>query len=258
MKRHEWISSENRQLSAMIHVDSYTVNQTPVIICCHGFTSEKIGSNQLMLNIARAITAAGLIALRFDFSGSGESDGEFATDTVISKWRQDLANVVNWVRNRPEFEGLPVYLLGHSLGGLIVLSHHDDAIAGRVVLAPVVHPVDNFRNEILGPELWNQSLSGKDVANFLGKGFTIGPDFVADLVRNQYEPLHQLDRLGAPLLVVHGQQDAVVPPAGSQELYRQYSGEKEIAFLAADHVFTGRHSEVTALVTNWLRRWQAA
>lgn len=251
MKKHEWIISEDHRLSAMIHVNSYTMYQTPIVICCHGFTSEKIGSNQLMLNLAKTITAAGLIALRFDFTGSGESEGEFATDTVVSKWRQDLIHVVNWVRSRPEFEGLPVYLLGHSLGGLIVLSHQDSPIAGRIVLAPVVHPVDNFRN-ILGPALWQQSLAGKDVANFLGKGFTIGPNFVADLVENQYEPLRRISELSAPLLVVHGSQDLVVPPVGSEELYRQYNGAKELAVIEADHVFTGKHGEVSGLVSGWL------
>ena len=252
MKQHEWIISQNRKLSAMIHANSFTVTQTPIVICCHGFTSDKIGSNQLTLQLAKAIAAAGLIAVRFDFTGSGESDGEFAADTTIKNWQEDLRNVVDWVRSVPEFEGLPIYLLGHSLGGLIALSHDDAGIAGRVALAPVTRPVDNFQNIILGPDLWQQSLQGQTVANFLGKGFSLEPNFVKDLVENRYDPLPQLRLQRSPLLIIHGNQDIVVPPAGSELIYDQYSGEKELVRMEADHVFTGQHEQLTALVTGWL------
>lgn len=252
MKQHEWIVSQNRKLSAMIHAHSFTVTQTPVVICCHGFTSDKIGSNQLNLQLANAIAAAGMIAVRFDFTGSGESEGDFAADTTIKNWQEDLRSVVNWVKNVPEFEGLPVYLAGHSLGGLIVLRHEDAGIAGRVVLAPVTQPVENFRDIILGPDLWQRALQGQTVANFLGKGFRLSPNFVQDLLENRYELLPQLGRQCSPLLIIHGTQDVVVPPAGSEVIYDYYRGRKEMIRLEADHVFTGRHEELTDLVTRWL------
>lgn len=260
MKQHEWILSQGRKLSAMIQAHSFTVTQTPVVICCHGFTSEKVGSNQLMLHVANAIEAAGLIAVRFDFTGSGESDGNFADDTMIKNWQEDLHNVIQWVKALPEFEGLPIYLLGHSLGGLLVL-HHDDAeqaIAGRVALAPVTQPIENFQNIILGPELWQRSLAGETIANFLGKGFSLSPNFVNDLLANHYDPLHKSQSYHTPLLIVHGDQDIVVPPQGSDSLYERYQGEKEIARMQADHVFTGKHAELTALITRWLTKQKEA
>lgn len=257
MKKHEWIVSQHRKLSAMIQTHSFTVTQTPVVICCHGFTSEKVGTNQLMLHIANAIEAAGLIAIRFDFSGSGESDGEFATDTTIKNWQTDLRNVIAWVKSLPEFEGLPIYLLGHSLGGLIVLSQEDSAIAGRVALAPVTQPVQNFQNIIFGPDLWQSSLNGRTIANFLGKGFSISPNFVNDLIENRYDILSQTTLHGMPLFIVHGLQDTVVPPSGSEILYDNYKGDKEIIRMKADHVFTGKHDELTALVTGWLTKQQS-
>jgi len=254
MKQHAWVASQNRNLSVMFHVDEGRAQQTAVVICCHGFTSDKIGTNQLMLNIAKSIEAAGIIAVRFDFSGSGESDGEFALDTIISGWLKDIHNVVDWVKKQPAFAGLPIYLLGHSLGGLIVLSYDDSSIAGRVALAPVVQPIENFRDIILGQELWQQSLQGKDVANFLNKGFRISPNFVNDLLANSYEPVKKAQSYQTPLLIVHGNQDVVVPPAGSEELYRQYKSEKQLHVIEADHVFAGRHGELTSLVVEWLKK----
>lgn len=253
MKQHEWILSQGRKLSAMIHVNSFTVTQTPIVICCHGFTSEKIGANQLMLHVANAIEAAGFIAVRFDFTGSGESDGEFAVDTTIKNWQADLRNVIDWVKNLPEFDGLPIYLLGHSLGGLIVLSHEDQAIAGRVALAPVTQPIENFRNIILGPDLWQRSLQGETVSNFLGKGFSLTPNFVNDLLENRYDPLARTRHHRSPLLLIHGSQDIVVPPSGSEILYDSYRGKKELIRMQADHVFTGKHAELTSQVSRWLK-----
>lgn len=257
MKQHEWIISQGRKLSAMVQAHNFTVTQTPVVICCHGFTSEKVGSNQLMLHVANAIETAGLIAVRFDFTGSGESEGDFVQDTTVKNWREDLHNIIHWVKNVPEFEGLPVYLLGHSLGGLIVLSHDDHDIAGRIALAPVTQPIENFRDIILGAELWQSSLSGEIVANFLGKGFSLSSNFVNDLLENRYDPLSQIQSHRSPLLIVHGRQDIVVPPAGSETLYDRYRGEKEIVRTEADHVFTGKHTELTAIITEWLLKQKA-
>ena len=79
MKEHIWISSRGLRLSAMLHQPAEVRRYTPLIICCHGFTGDKVGANQLTLNLAKKLAQAGYNALRFDFLGSGDSEGEFAT-----------------------------------------------------------------------------------------------------------------------------------------------------------------------------------
>lgn len=254
MKQHVWVDSQNRKLSVVVHINEEQEKQKAIVVCCHGFTSDKIGTNQLMLNVAKAIAAAGIITVRFDFSGSGESEGEFADDTIVSGWLEDVGNVFHWIKGEPRFSGLPVYLLGHSLGGLIALSYDDAAIAGRLVLAPVVKPIDNFRDIILGPELWQRSVQGETVANFLNKGFSLSPRFARELLEKRYEPLVKAQFYQTPLFIVHGDEDAVVPLAGSQELYFRYKCEKQLEIIPADHVFAGRHTELTSLLVGWLEK----
>ena len=178
--------------------------------------------------------------------------GVFAVDTTVAGWREDLSVVIAWVRQ--EFAGSPLYLLGHSLGGLVVLCETDPKVVGRVVLAPVVWPLANFSDIILGPELWAKALKGERVANFYGKGFALEPSFVADLVATDYKPLAAVNKYGAPLLVVHGTADVAVSLAGSQELYAAYAGPKELALLASDHVFTGYHEKLGTVVVEWLNK----
>ena len=73
MKRHEWIVGKGKKLSAMIHTPALSEAGAPVVVFCHGFTGDKVGANQLMLNLAKAMEVANLAAVRFDFTGSGDS-----------------------------------------------------------------------------------------------------------------------------------------------------------------------------------------
>jgi alpha/beta superfamily hydrolase len=250
MKRHEWIPSRGKNLAAMVHTPADAA--APVIICCHGFTGDKVGANQLMRDLAEILENAGFHAVRFDFAGSGESEGTFAADTTVTGWQEDLRSVAAWVGR--QFPGRPVYLLGHSLGGLVVLTAGVQA-AGLIAVAPVVHPIENFRDIILGPELWAKAARGERIANFYNKGFALDSGFVRDLAHGGYDPLAAVATLAAPLLIIHGTADAAVPRTGSEELSDACAASKEYAVLdAADHVFTGRHEDLGAVIVKWLKK----
>jgi alpha-beta hydrolase superfamily lysophospholipase len=257
LKEHQWIESRGKRLSVMIH-RAEGVEKAPVVVLCHGFTGDKVGVNQYILHLAKTIEAAGFTAVRFDFAGSGDSEGEFAEDTIVSGWNEDLRSVVSWISRQPEFKSLPIFLLGHSLGGCVILMYEDKEtpIAGRIALAPVMYPVDNFRDTIIGPELWEKALLGKTISNFYNKGFSLNKDFVCDLLEHSYSPLEKAKDYTAPLLIIHGSGDIAVPLKGSQQLYEEYGGEKELLLLEnADHVFTGHTRELQSLIVTWLETW---
>jgi len=259
MKEHFWILSRQRRLAAMLHMPQQCALNKPGFVFCHGFTGDKVGANQLMRNLAEGLEIAGSPSLRFDFAGSGDSEGSFAEDTTISGWRTDLLHVVEWLRKRTDWQGRPLFVLGHSLGGLIALLHSEKSgdIAGRVALAPVVHPIENFRDIILGKELWESSAAGNRVANFYGKGFALAPDFVEDLLANEYDPLKAAKGCKTPLLILHGSADVAVPLTGSAELHALYHGLKEFQTVeGADHVFAGRHAEIASRIADWALKYQ--
>lgn len=253
MKDHFWINSRHKRLSVMAHIPTKFYEGCPLVICCHGFTGDKIGFSQLTLNLANRLEQEGYGVVRFDYIGSGDSDGCFAEDTFVEGWKEDLNNVVGWVRNQPQFRLSPIVLYGHSLGGLVVLTHQDEVgIVGRMVFAPVVRPVENFRDIILGRELWQQLLAGRSIANFFGKGFKLNSQFVKDLAENNYSPLSCAARLTAPILIIHGKSDVVVPIQGSVDLFDRYQGVKEIKKIDTDHVATGGQDALQSEVVSWL------
>lgn len=254
MKDHVWIPSRGKWLSAMLHLPDESIKNTPIVICCHGFTGDKIGANQLTLNLARTLESAGYIAVRYDALGSGDSEGDFSSDTVVAGWQEDLSNVLSWVKQQPRFSASPIILYGHSLGGLVVLTQNspDYDIAGRIVFAPVVHPISNFRDVILGPDLWSKSLAGETIANFFAKGFKLEGQFVKDLVEKDYDPIAAAAQLETPLLIIHGLNDVAVPIQGSIELFQNYNGPKFFQKPKSDHVATGNCEVIAKLVLDWL------
>ncbi|MBP2667342.1 MAG: exosortase system-associated hydrolase 1 [Firmicutes bacterium] len=253
MKDHFWIPSRGKRLSAMLHMPDEVNKDTPIIVCCHGFTGDKIGANQLTLNLAKELERSGYIVVRFDYLGSGDSDGDFPTDTIVTGWKEDLINVLAWVRNQSRFSASPLLLYGHSLGGLVALTHSatDQGIAARIVFAPVIYPIPNFQH-ILGAELWAQSVAGQPIANFFGKGFRLEGQFVKDLLENNYDPLGNAVQLKTPLLVIHGLEDVAVPIQGSIDLYEKYAGPKLFLKPQIDHVATGNYEVPPRLILEWL------
>lgn len=258
MVEHQWIWSRGKRLSAMVHTYPQQIKGTPVVICCHGFTGDKIGANQLTLHMASAIQQSGISVVRFDFAGSGESEGEFAEDTIVSGWQEDLRNVIDWVKHNTEFSDSPIILYGHSLGGLTILTTTtpwEKAIVGRIALAPVIYPVENFKQILLGQELWEKAMRGETVANFFNKGFTLHKGFfVKELLKQDYRPLENVMESTKPLLIVHGTGDEVVPIKGSEALYEVYQGDKTFHKLdGVDHVFTGNHLRLQVLLVEWIK-----
>lgn len=255
MKEHIWISSRKKRLSAMIHLPKNFKNGTPLIVCCHGFMGNKVGYNHLTLNLANFLERLGFGVFRFDFLGSGDSDGDFSTDTIVSGWQEDLVNVLEWVENQAEFSRSPIVLYGHSLGGLVVSSYPDDRrITARLLFAPVTEAIYNFRDIILGQELWNKSLAGEAIKNFYGYGFTLESQFVKDLTAQNYQPAENMSKLSTPLLIVHGTADIVVPLKGSQKLYENYKGTKDFVVTDFDHGALGNQEKLQKIIGDWLAK----
>lgn len=255
MKYHAWIESRGERLSAMVHHPEGQ-ERPPVVVFCHGFTGEKVGGNQFNLHVANAVEASGFAAVRFDFAGSGESEGEFAVDTTITGWQTDLHEVIHWVKEQPAYRESLLFLVGHSLGGSIVLLHQDPdpVIAGRIALAPAIHLEENFREIILGPNLWAASEAGETISHFYGKGYSLEPHFVRDLVLHKHAPLAASKQYTEPVLLIHGSDDPAVPVDGSRQFFREYAGPKELVVIdGADHGFSRHMPKLQETVVTWLR-----
>lgn len=126
---------KNHLIRGSLHI-SGSGRQAPWFIFCHGFTGQRMGPGYLFVKLSRALADAGFCSLRFDFFGSGESDGKFS-DMNVSTMENDLVTVISWIKKNQNPSG--IFLLGHSFGGMIAALCSKDA-NGVVLLSPVGNP----------------------------------------------------------------------------------------------------------------------
>jgi putative redox protein len=201
--------------------------------------------------IARALTRAGIAVLRFDFTGLGNSDGDFA-NTNFSSNLQDLLAAADFLRQTYE---APQLLIGHSLGGAAVL-----AMAGEVEEAKAVvtigaphraeHVMHNFAASV--DEITSQ---GEATVNLGGRAFRIRKQFLDDLETHSRADLGKLRKA---LLVMHAPLDEVVSIEEAEKIYREARHPKSFISLDdADHLLSRKADSeyVAATIASWASRY---
>lgn len=203
-------------------------------------------------NITRSLTDHGFGVLRFDFTGLGRSEGEFA-DSHFSANVDDLIAVHAFMKTNYK---APSLLVGHSLGGAAVIvagSQLEDVKAVATIGAPsnVQHTKKHFSHAIEDiPE------KGEIEVNIGGRPFKINNEFV-----NGFDQIDLLDvahKLRKPLLIMHAPFDETVPVKSAQELFIAAMHPKSFVSLdQADHLLTNRLDSMYAgdVIGSWVKRY---
>ena len=219
-------------------------------IFAHCFTCSK---NLLAVkNVSRSLTAAGFGVLRFDFTGLGESEGDFE-NTNFSGNVEDLLAAAEFLKN--EYEA-PSLLVGHSLGGAAVIMAAAKLESIKAV-ATINAPSDPAHvKQHLEQDLAKIEKEGKAQVNLSGRPFTIKKHFLDDLNK---QPLKQVVKaFGKALLVLHSPQDATVGIHNAEELYKAAHHPKSFVSLdGADHLLTEKKdSNYTGqVIAGWASRY---
>jgi alpha-beta hydrolase superfamily lysophospholipase len=206
------------------------------VVACHGLGASKNSEKYLLLG--REFPAAGLALCRFDFRGSGESDGTYAESTIASRI-EDLEALLDFLHGHPALTRR-FGLLGSSMGGFVALH----AAARRRPTMPVV--------------TWNSP------ATLRGLLRSSSPD-VAGLGSAFFEELERGSLADSPpgvafSLTIQAERDEVVPPSHGRTLFERAADPKELHVLKeADHRLTEmpHRLEAVALSLRWLSRYLA-
>jgi len=208
-----------------------------------------------VVNISRALSQARIAVLRFDFTGLGESEGEFA-DTTFSSNVGDLVAAAQYMER--EWEA-PAILIGHSLGGAAVLhaAHHIRACKAVATIAAPASPEHVKRH--LTSSLEEIETSGAAEVLLVGRPFTITKRFLDDL--GAQKMVEVIRGLGRALLVFHSPEDAIVGAENAARIYETAGVPKSfISLPGADHLLSRTEDSqyVGAIIAAWATRYLTA
>ena len=247
-EKFQFAGSEGQQLAAALDLPE----REPVAyaLFAHCFTC---GKDVLAARrIALALAAKDIAVLRFDFTGLGSSEGDFANSTFSS----NVADLVRAADHLRETREAPALLIGHSLGGAAILAaagRIPDARAVVTIAAPAdpAHVTGLFRDRI--EDIRTQ---GKVEVQLAGRPFHIRREFLDDIAEHNLVP--QVTRLHKALLIMHSPTDDTVSIDNATHIFVAARHPKSFVSLAgADHLLSGKRdaSYVADVIAAWAERY---
>lgn len=202
--------------------------------------------------IAKTLTEHGLAVLRFDFTGLGASEGDFA-NTNFSSNVGDLVAAADQMRASLE---PPALIIGHSLGGAAILAAAQQIAEARAVVtlcspADVAHVAHNFADQVD-----RIMTDGEAQVQLAGRPFTIKRQFIEDIRAAALEG--HVRRLGKALLVMHAPLDVSVGVENAARIFDWAKHPKSFVSLdGADHLISRREdAEYTGhVIAAWAARY---
>ncbi len=247
-ERFDFFNAAGERLAALL--DRPIEQPRAYALFAHCFTCGK--DIHAARRIAQGLTALGIAVLRFDFTGLGSSEGEFA-NTTFSSNVADLIAAAAELRRKKE---PPAILIGHSLGGTAVLAAAADVPEARAVVtigAPCdpAHVTGLFKHS--GAETGAETGATGDIeAAIGGRSFRINRAFLDDIAEQKLSA--RIADLRKALLVFHSPTDEVVGIENASRIFTAAKHPKSFVSLAgADHVLS-RRSDAT-YVANVIHAW---
>lgn len=248
-KKIKFTNSTGHQLAAIIELPDM-ISPSAFAVFAHCFTCNK--NLTAVKNIGRALTDSGIAVLRFDFTGLGESEGDFE-DTNFSSNIDDLVYAANFLGN--EYQE-PAILIGHSLGGAAIIAAATKIKGVRAVAtigAPSspAHVAHLFSS---GLEAINKN--GLAKVSIGGRGFTIKKQFLEDIEENKMNNVVQ--EMRKPILILHSPQDTTVGIENAAQIYQLAKHPKSFISLdGADHLLSNSRDSLYAgkMIATWANRY---
>jgi len=218
----------------------------------HCFTCNK--NYKAIGHISQALTEAGIAVLRFDFTGLGESEGDFA-DTNFSSNVDDLVAAAEFLE--AEFAA-PRLLVGHSLGGAAILqaAGRIPSVQALVTINAPCDPAHVTRHMGDAPEI--VEAEGEAEVTLAGRSFKIKKQFLEDLEQTRMqETIRALDQ---PLLIFHAPLDDIVGLENASAIFEAAKHPKSFISLdQADHLLSNEADAryAGALIAVWAGRYLA-
>ncbi len=219
-------------------------------IFAHCFTCSK--DINAVINISRSLNLANIAVLRFDFTGLGESEGDFS-ETNFTSNINDLVSAAEFLKK--EYDA-PELLIGHSLGGAAVLAAAPEIESVKAV-ATIGAPSDPVHVEhLLKDKLDEIESNGQAKVSIGGRPFNVTKQFISDIRERDLEKI--VPKLNRAILIMHSPQDTIVEIENARIIYDRARHPKSFVSLdGADHLLSNKNDSIYAgkVIAAWAERY---
>lgn len=228
-ERKDFPGADGQLLAARLDAPDANVKAYALFAHCFTCTKDVFAASR----IAHGLALQGIAVLRFDFTGLGASEGDFA-NTNFSSNVQDLVAAADYMRAQLR---APTLIIGHSLGGAAVL-----AAAGQIpelkAVVTLAAPSDpSHVTKLFDEHIDTIHADGEAVVRLAGRPFTITRQFLMDAAEQNLDD--KTAHLQRALLVMHSPQDRTVDISNALHIFTAAKHPKSFVSLdGADHLLT--------------------
>jgi putative redox protein len=251
-ERFDFAGADGQKLAARLDLPDGTPAAYSLFAHCFTCSKDSLAASRIARTLAEQ---AGIATLRFDFTGLGSSEGEFA-NTGFSSNVADLLAAVSHMRAR---NAAPALLIGHSLGGAAVLAAASEVPEARAVVTISAPCNADHVTKLLGESRAEIETRGEATVLLGGRPFTIRRAFLEDV--GSQDQAGRIARLNRALLVMHAPADATVGIENASAIYGKARHPKSFVSLDdADHLLTrpGDAEYAARVLAAWASRYVGA
>jgi uncharacterized OsmC-like protein/pimeloyl-ACP methyl ester carboxylesterase len=247
-ERFQFTGSEGHQLAAALDLPDGAIQAYALFAHCFTCGKDVLAARR----IAAALATKGIAVLRFDFTGLGSSEGDFANSTFSS----NVADLVRAADHLRQTRKAPAILIGHSLGGAAIL-----AAAGQIpeakAVATIAAPSDPAHvTHLFKDRVEDIRAQGKVEVSLAGRPFHIKREFLDDVAEQALND--KVAKLHKALLVMHSPTDDTVGIDNATHIFAAAKHPKSFVSLSgADHLLSQRRDSVYVadVIAAWAQRY---
>jgi uncharacterized OsmC-like protein/fermentation-respiration switch protein FrsA (DUF1100 family) len=247
-ERFQFAGSEGQQLAATLDLPEREPLAYALFAHCFTCGKDVLAARR----IAVALAAKGIAVLRFDFTGLGSSEGDFANSTFSS----NVADLVRAADHLRETRKAPAILIGHSLGGAGILAAAGEIAEAKAVVT-IAAPSDPAHvTGLFKDRIEDIRRHGRVEVQLAGRPFHITSQFLDDIA--EQDLMAHLKKLHKALLIMHSPTDDTVGIDNATRIFVAAKHPKSFLSLAgADHLLTGKRDAVYVanLIADWAERY---
>jgi len=247
-ERFQFTGSEGQQLAATLDLPEHEPQAYALFAHCFTCGKDVLAAKRIAVTLA----AKGIAVLRFDFTGLGSSEGDFANSTFSS----NVADLVRAADHLRETRNAPAILIGHSLGGAAILAAAGQIPDARAVVTIAAPSDPSHVTGLFADRIEDIRKNGESEVSLAGRPFRIKREFLDDIA--EHSLMAHVAKLHKALLVMHAPADDTVGIDNATRIFVTAKHPKSFVSLAgADHLLTNKNDAayVADVIAAWATRY---